>query len=146
MVDAPGNGDGRCCCCSGGSPIGILSKPPTPKGLCSGMDMGDDGSTAMGCGGTPLDSDGWGGAGGGGGGGGGCRFNRECMLNASGNADRLPPDNDDGTGDALFEPPPPPPPPPPPQPDDPKDEHDELLLLLLLFSLDSDTGDGVPSA
>jgi len=43
MGDVPGNGDGRW----GGSPIGILSKPPTPKGLCSGMDMGAASSIAV---------------------------------------------------------------------------------------------------
>lgn len=94
MGDVPGNGDGRW----GGSPIGILSKPPTPKGLCSGMDIGE--STIDG--GPVLV----------GGGGGGCRFNLDGMLRASGRADMLP-----GNGEALLE-----------HPDEPSDEHDELFL------------------
>lgn len=107
----PENGDGRC----GGSPIGILSKPPTPKGLCSGMDMAAAVST--------IDGGGGGGAGPDDCGGGGCRLSRGGMLSASGRAD-MP-----GSDDAL----------PDEQPDEPSDEHDELLFL------DSDTGDGVPS-
>lgn len=66
MGDVPGNGDGRW----GGSPIGILSKPPTPKGLCSGMGIG--GSTI----GGPLVV-----------GGGGCKFNLDGILKARGRAD-----------------------------------------------------------
>lgn len=92
------------------------------------MDIGD-GSTTMGGGGPPLllVLHGCDGCGGGGGGGGGCRFNRECMLSASGKADM--PGSDGADGDALFD---------PLQPEEPSDEHDELFL-------DCDTGDGVPS-
>lgn len=69
MDDVPGNGDGRW----GGSPIGILSKPPTPKGLCSGMGIGV--STI---GGPAAAAEG----------GGGCKFNLDDgMLRASGSAD-----------------------------------------------------------
>lgn len=83
----------------------------------------------MGGGGPPLlPLLGCDGCGGGGGGGGGWRFNRECMLRASGNAD-IPGGNDGADGDALFD---------PLHPEEPSDEHEELFL-------DCGTGDGVPS-
>lgn len=97
MGDVPGNRDGRW----GGSPIGILSKPPTPKGLCSGMDMAE-GSTI---GGPVLV---------GGRGGGGCKFNLDgiWLLRARGRDDDMP------GNEAL----------PDEHPDEPSDEHEELFL------------------
>lgn len=100
MGEVPGNGDGRW----GGSPIGILSKPPTAKGLCIGMGMGllstiDGGPVLVG--------------GGGGGGGWVCMFIREGgMPRESGRTD-MP-----GSDEVL----------PLEHPDDPSEEHDELFL------------------